>query len=95
VLAKIAAPQHGVVTRAQLLALGLDRDAIRYMLWRVQRVIVELDSREFHDADQPFEEDRERDAELVAAGWRVVRVTWRRLTGDPAREAERLANMLR
>ena len=36
-----------------------------------------------------FEEDRERDATLVAAGLRVVRVTWRRLTRQEEREAAR------
>ena len=30
VIARVAAPQHGVVTQAQLLAAGLDRDAIKY-----------------------------------------------------------------
>jgi very-short-patch-repair endonuclease len=30
-----------------------------------------------------FEADRERDRVLIAAGWRVIRVTWRQLTDDP------------
>lgn len=64
------------------------------MLWRRERLIVELDGRAFHDDGRAFECDRERDADLQAAGHRVVRVTWPRLTGAPAREAVRLASML-
>ena len=64
------------------------------VLWREQRLIVELDSRAHHDADQPFERDRDRDAQLLAAGYPVVRITWRRLTDAPAREARRLADLL-
>ncbi len=64
------------------------------MLWRDQRLIVELDSRTHHDGDGPFERDRDRDADLLAAGFRVVRVTWRRLTHEPEREARRLTALL-
>jgi hypothetical protein len=63
------------------------------MLWRPERLIVELDGRAYHD-EHAFERDRERDADLQAAGHRVVRVTWARLTGAPAREAARLALLL-
>ena len=62
------------------------------MLWREARLIVELDGRRYHDTR--FEQDRERDAELIVAGYRVVRITWRRLTEAPTREADRLARML-
>jgi very-short-patch-repair endonuclease len=37
-----------------------------------------------------FEEDRERDDVLQLAGYRVVRVSWRRLTNDPAGVVARL-----
>ena len=53
-------------------------------LWRAQRVIVELDGRAFHETATAFERDRERDRVLQAAGWRVVRVTWRQLHTRPA-----------
>jgi very-short-patch-repair endonuclease len=52
--------------------------------WPMQRVIVELDSWEFHSGRLAFERDRERDAVLQAAGYRIVRITWRRLHDDPA-----------
>lgn len=59
--------------------LGLEVDA----LWRAERVIVELDGRRFHDTDQRFESDRARDARLVAAGYVVLRFTYRRLKREP------------
>jgi very-short-patch-repair endonuclease/predicted transcriptional regulator of viral defense system len=62
------------------------------MLWREARLIVELDGRRYHRTR--FEEDRERDAELIANGYRVIRVTWRRVVESPAREAARLSRML-
>jgi hypothetical protein len=60
-------------------------------LWRPQRLIAELDGRAFHG---DFERDRDRDAELLAAGHRVVRVTWRRLATSAAREAARFRRLL-
>lgn len=69
---------------------GLEVD----MLWREQRLIVELDGRRFHDTGPAFERDRARDAQLLAAGYRVVRLTWRRLIDQPATEASRLRILL-
>jgi hypothetical protein len=37
------------------------------MLWRAQRLVVELDSRTHHE--HRFEEDRDRDADLLTAGF--------------------------
>ena len=62
------------------------------MLWRPQRLIAELDGRAYHE--DTFEEDRDRDATLTAVGFRVVRVTWQRLTRQQEREAERFRALL-
>ena len=64
------------------------------VLWRRHRLVAELDGRAFHDHAQPFERDRERDADLLAAGYPVVRITWRRMTRQSDREAERLRAIL-
>jgi very-short-patch-repair endonuclease len=64
------------------------------VLWREQRLVVELDGRDYHDGDDAFESDRDRDAELLATGYWVLRVTWLRLTEQPAREARRLKRLL-
>jgi very-short-patch-repair endonuclease len=52
-------------------------------MWRTQRVIVEVDGWGSHGLPSAFERDRRRDAELENDGWRVIRVTWRQLTGEP------------
>jgi very-short-patch-repair endonuclease len=64
------------------------------MLWRAERLAVELDGFAFHRHRRPFEHDRDKDADLLAAGYPVVRITWRRLTEQPDREASRLRAML-
>ena len=48
-------------------------------VWPEQRVIVELDGHATHSAAHAFELDRARDRRLEAAGWRVIRITWRQL----------------
>lgn len=52
--------------------------------WPDVRLVVETDGAHVHNTRQKFEDDRRRDAELTAAGFRVVRVTWRQMTDDPA-----------
>ena len=51
--------------------------------WFEQRVIVELDSRLAHDMPSRLEEDHRRDLELRAAGYAVLRYTWRQVTEQP------------
>jgi very-short-patch-repair endonuclease len=64
------------------------------MLWREQRLIVEIDSF-WHHAQRPkFERDRVRDADLLAAGYRTLRVTWRALDREPFATIARLARAL-
>ncbi len=46
-------------------------------------LVVEADGFEFHRDRDAFERDRRRDADLVAAGWRVMRITWRQFRDDP------------
>lgn len=48
-----------------------------------QRVLIEWDSRLHHLAEAEFEDDRRRDAEAIAAGWRPLRFTWKMLCKDP------------
>jgi very-short-patch-repair endonuclease len=63
-------------------------------VWRSQRLIVELDSREFHRTTAAFERDRARDRLLQANGWRVIRITWRQLHDDGDRVAADLRVLL-
>ena len=58
---------------------GLEVDAA----WPGARLVVELDSRTFHDTHEAFERDRVRDATLQLAGYRVVRLTHMRMKREP------------
>ena len=51
------------------------------------KLLVELDSRRWHGARTAFESDRERTNELVKAGWRVIRITWRMIHDEPEKVA--------
>ena len=51
-------------------------------LWRPQRVALELDGRDSHLRRRRWEADRRRDRQLLAAGWKPVRVTSEQLDGD-------------
>ncbi len=62
--------------------------------WPSARVIVEADSYRSHGDRAAFELDRRRDQLLAAAGWRVLRVTWRQLTGEPQRVVEALRRLV-
>lgn len=63
-------------------------------VWRDERVVVETDGRGFHQTSQAFENDRRRDQRLTVAGWRVIRVTWRQLVGEPEAVVRTLAALL-
>jgi hypothetical protein len=54
-------------------------------LWPDRALVVEADGYAWHSARRPFEDDRRRDQLLHAAGYSVVRVTWRQLTDDRIR----------
>jgi predicted transcriptional regulator of viral defense system len=60
-------------------------------VWPDRGLMVELDGYAVHGTRRSFESDRERDRVLQAAGWLVVRVTWRQLRDD----AEAVARDLR
>jgi very-short-patch-repair endonuclease len=62
--------------------------------WPEQRLIVECDGFATHGTRKAFEADRARDRELIVAGWRVVRVTWRQLIDDPETIAAQLSVLL-
>jgi very-short-patch-repair endonuclease len=63
-------------------------------LWRDRRLVTEVDGYRLHSSRVSFERDRGRDAELNAAGFRVIRITWRQLVEEPAAVVARLAQAL-
>jgi very-short-patch-repair endonuclease len=69
---------------------GLEVD----FLWAEKRLLVEVDGFAFHGDREAFDRDRDRDAALVAAGYRVIRVTWRQLVDEPMVVVARIARAL-
>ena len=51
--------------------------------WPAHGLVVEVDGRNAHLNHHAFERDRRRDADMVAAGVRVVRLTGRRIRREP------------
>jgi hypothetical protein len=84
------------------LQAGLPRPAVNVpvcdyevdALWAAKRLVVELDGYAFHRGRQEFELDRRRDAVLQLAGYRVLRVTHRRLAQEPRAVVETIRRLL-
>lgn len=70
--------------------LGHEVDA----LWPEAKLVVELDSWEYHGHRAAFERDRARDPKLLIAGYRTVRVTHRRLDREPSQLAAEIRQLL-
>lgn len=82
--AKVAAP----VLNVAIAGFKVD------FLWRAEKLVVEVDGRAFHTSHRRFESDRSRDAVLVAAGMRVMRVTWNQIVREPEALVARVAQAL-
>jgi very-short-patch-repair endonuclease len=63
-------------------------------VWRDARVVAEVDGYAFHASARSFAADRRRDAELTAAGYRVLRFTWSDVTEGRMATVVRLAQAL-
>ena len=63
-------------------------------VWRAERLVVEVDGLRTHGTAVAFAADRTMDAELVAAGWRVLRFTAVQLRDSPLLVATRIAQAL-
>jgi Protein of unknown function (DUF559) len=63
-------------------------------LWPRQRLVVELDGYRFHRGRAAFERDRVRDLDLSLAGYRVLRITSRRLDRERAAVAAAVRSQL-
>lgn len=56
-------------------------------IFRVLRLVVEVDSAEFHDGLVDRRHDEERDRRLAAAGWTVLRFRWHDIVNRPSEVA--------
>jgi very-short-patch-repair endonuclease len=71
--------------------LGKEVDA----LWPAAKLIVELDSWEFHSHRAAFQRDRVRDIRLLVAGYRTARVTHDRLDKEATNLVGEIRELLR
>ena len=77
-------PQCNVLVEGELV------DAV----WRDQKLIVEIDGYGYHRSREQFEADRRRDAKLQVAGYRVIRLTQRRIDTEPGAVAALIRALL-
>jgi very-short-patch-repair endonuclease len=79
---------RGIRFRTQVPVEGVGR--VDFMVG--DRLVVEVDGREWHDTEAQFERDRARDSRLVALGYLVMRFSFVRVMYDlPEVECELLA----
>jgi hypothetical protein len=88
--AAFCAAHHLPPPQTNVLVDGDEVDA----LWPAARLIVELDSWEFHAHRTAFETDRSRDTDHLLVGYRTIRVTHRRLSQEPDRLAAQIRALL-
>ena len=63
-------------------------------LWPTERVIIEVDSWQFHGHRRAFEHDHRKSLALEAAGYRVLRLTAQQLKDEPLAVIALLARAL-
>ncbi|HEX7246011.1 MAG TPA: DUF559 domain-containing protein [Solirubrobacterales bacterium] len=76
--------------QTNVFVLGREVDAY----WPGARLVVEADGWSFHRHRDAFERDRARDAAMQAKGYRVLRVTHRRLETEPNKLAAEIRALL-
>jgi Protein of unknown function (DUF559) len=76
--------------RVNVLVEGFLVDAV----WAEAKLVIEVDSWEYHRDRSAFESDRARDRKLQLAGYRVIRITHRMLSKEPAAVANAIRSLL-
>ena len=89
-LRQLCKAAHLPAPRMNARVAGYEVDAF----WPAQRLVVEIDGWRYHRTRQRFEADRRKDAALQAAGFRVVRITYRRLRDEPYSVTAQLGALL-
>ncbi len=64
-------------------------------IWRRSRLIVEADSRKYHDNPAARDRDAHRDRTLASAGYRVLRIRWGDLEDRPEATMAEISRRLR
>ena len=69
-------------------------EGVRVDLLVGDRLVIEIDGREFHDGSVAFEKDRRRDLLLKALGFEVLRVSCAQVLGDWEAVLETILTMM-
>jgi hypothetical protein len=86
---------NGLYPDLQVELMDGQRVVARFDLgFRAQRVAIECDGRDPHDAVAALYRDRHRDDDVRQYGWRIVRVTWEDLRLRPADVLRRVLRAL-
>jgi very-short-patch-repair endonuclease len=64
------------------------------LAYPAHRLVIEGDSRRWHQLMEAFENDRLRDNAAQLAGWRILRFTWAEITDSPERVASTVRRAL-
>jgi very-short-patch-repair endonuclease len=86
-----------LIHRAELQRPLVNHTIVPYeidFVWPRERVLVETDGWDTHGHRFAFENDRAKDADLVAQGWVVLRFTWRQICDEPILVVTRVAQAL-
>lgn len=65
------------------------------LVWRQGKLVIEVDSFQVHGNRYSFASDRHRDYELMAAGFRVLRITDDEAVGETASAIEKIRQLVR
>jgi len=87
---EVGLPRPAVNVWIPIEPLGYEAD----FLWRDRGLIAEVDGRNVHATRRAFEHDRRRDQQLMLAGFRVVRFTWRQVEREPRAVATAMRALL-
>jgi very-short-patch-repair endonuclease len=63
-------------------------------LWRAHRLVVEVDGYAYHSSDRAVLRDRQRDIDLAAEGFQVIRLVWRQIVHQRERTLVQLTRAL-
>ena len=88
---------RALVKQANLPAPSYNRTVEKLLVdavWEALKFVVEVDGRKDHGTPHAFENDRRRDQILAAAGYTVIRISWRQLVNEPMAVAVRIAQAL-
>lgn len=89
-LVRLGLRSRRIAVRSQVEMAGIGR----VDLLVGDRLVIEVDGREWHDTKSAFESDRRRDAALVARGYVVMRFSYRRVMDELDAALEQVATVV-